>query len=214
MKIIVAVIVYDRLSNLIEWIRCWKLCDKEEGTELVVIHNYKSHAEKEVFFSYCQKEGIKCFSRHNTGMDIGAFQDVCYGRIEEFPEWEYLLWCTDDVLPMTKSFLSPYINKIKNSPNSVVCLELSHEVKPHIRTTGFIIGRETARKLTFPADPISTREECFQFEHRSKNAFLEQIHSFGGQVIQVYSDVEHSYMWDTHNRARFNREKERLKAFE
>ena len=115
MKIVVAVIIYDRLTNLIEWIRCWKMCETE-GAELVIIHNYKSVQEKDIFYLYCEKEGIKCFSRPNIGMDIGAFQDVCYGRIEKFPEWEYLLWCTDDVLPMSRSFLSPYINKIKNSP--------------------------------------------------------------------------------------------------
>lgn len=210
MKITVAIIVYDRFANIVEWARCWKMCYKED-CELIVIHNYKDDADKDKFSKFCKENNILYIARPNVGMDIGAFQDVCYNRLKGMPEWEYLLWCTDDVFPMNKSFIEEY--RRQANKNTVVCLEISNEVKTHIRTTGFLIEKETAKKLIFPADPVSTREHCFFFEHRAKDAFFEQLVGFGVNVIQVNKDVKLSCMWDTHNRAHFGRELERLRGF-
>ena len=38
MKVVVALLVYNRFENLKHWLECWKLCDKE-NTEFRVIHN-------------------------------------------------------------------------------------------------------------------------------------------------------------------------------
>lgn len=213
MKLIVAIIVYNRLDNLKEWLRCWQMCEKQ-GAELVVVHNLDIPGYREEYEKACNEIGVKYVPRKNIGMDIGAFQDICYGRLNEFPDdWTHLIWITDDVYPMSKMFVHHFYEKSQRPNIGVVCLEVSNEVKTHIRTTGFMIDRETARKLTFPADPITTKNHCYEFEHRSRNAFYEQIKAMGKEVVQVYSNFVQACLWDTHNRARFKRMDEHFKEF-
>jgi hypothetical protein len=213
MKIIVAVIVYDRLENIERWIKCWKLCNKE-GSDLIIIHNYKNQSEKEIYRDICKTANVGYVPRKNIGMDIGAFQDVCRGRLEGFPnEWDYLLWCTDDVIPMSKKFVSFYLQAIKKSGVGVACLEISREVKTHIRTTGFIIDQLTASKIVFPIDPITTKQHCYEFEHRGKNAFYEQVRGLGKITLQIHPDLKKSYLWDSHVRAHYKRWNEHYNEF-
>lgn len=210
MKITVCIIIYNRFSNLEKWIKCWSVCNKENA-ELVVIHNINTPEDSELYRDLCHKNHIKYYSRENIGMDIGAFQDVCYNRIEGFPEWEYLLWITDDVIPMSKSFIKDYRNQINEK--NVICMEISREVKTHIRTTGFLIHNKLAKQLKFVADPITNKSHCYLFEHRSPNAFYEQVYKLGGKVRQITPDTSKSPLWDTHNRAKFKRWEEHYKQF-
>ena len=213
MKIIVAVIVYDRFKNIKEWIRCWKQCDTTDA-ELIIIHNFQTEREKRDYHALCHENKIKYVPRSNVGMDIGAFQDVCRGRLNGFPnQWDYLLWVTDDVIPMNKNFISLYVEQMKKPTVGVACLELSKEVKLHIRTTGFMIDQETASKIEFPAPKIINKAQCYDFEHRSRNAFYEQVRALGKNVSQVTVDVKKGYLWDTHIRGHFNRWKEHEEVF-
>jgi hypothetical protein len=88
MKVIVSVIVYNRLNNVKRWIDCWKQCNTDNA-ELIIIHNDNGESEK--FKAVCDQAGIKYIKRSNIGYDIGAFQDVCKERLKEFPNnWDYL----------------------------------------------------------------------------------------------------------------------------
>lgn len=213
MRIIVAVVVFDRFKNIQEWARCWKRCNTENA-ELIIIHNFKNSTDKASYSEFCQKEGVVYVPRENVGMDIGALQDVCRGRLEGFPnEWDYLLWMTDDVLPMSKKFIPAYLKEIQRPNSGVVCLELSKEVKLHIRTTGFMMSQLTASKITFPVEKITTKDHCYDFEHRGRNAFYEQVKRMGKNITQIHSNLKHSYLWDTHIRASLNRWDEHYKEF-
>lgn len=194
-KIIVAVIVYDRFDNIKEWVRCWNQC--EIGTaSLVIVHNYENEHAREAYTYFCGQSGVHYVPRKNIGYDIGAFQDVCRQRLEGFPKaYDYLIWCTDDTIPMRKDFIGALISRVDNK-SAVSCMELSKEVKPHIRTTGFCIKKETALKIQFPADPITTKEECWQFEHRSQNSFLEQVQKMGMSATQVLP-IKEAPLWDS-----------------
>lgn len=121
-KIIVAIIVYSRVENIQSWIKCWAMCDQTDA-ELVVIQNTDRKVRPDQMRSICQAAGIKYFERQNLGMDIGAFRDVCQNKIEGFPEFDKLLWLTDDVLPMDKNFVHYFTNF-----NGVSCLEISNVV--------------------------------------------------------------------------------------
>jgi hypothetical protein len=214
MKIIVAVVVYDRFKNIEEWVRNWKLCEKQDS-ELVIIHNSKNEQDTIKFQSFCKDNDISYICRKNIGMDIGAFQDVCKDRLEGFSiDWEYLFWATDDSIPMKKNFISLYLEEIKKPNVGLVCMEVSKEVKTHARTTGFIISKETANKLVFPSDPITSKEHCYQFEHRSKDAFYEQIINMGKTVVQATADDKNAYLWDIHTRNKYNRWDEHEKEFQ
>lgn len=210
-RIVVAIIVYNRLDNIKEWVRCWKMSETH-GVELYVIHNHNTRREKEAFRSFCDKQGIAYIPRQNIGMDIGAFQDVCRGRLNGFPnEWDYLFWATDDTLPMSKYFLNPFIGAMDKNVG-VACLEISSQVKTHIRTGAFMIDQETASRLTFPVDTVKTKEDCYQFEHRSKTAFYEQVINMGKKAVQT-GDLAKGTLWDTGHRIHLKRQEERFRAF-
>lgn len=194
-KVIVAVVVYDRFDNIKEWVRCWSQCDTQ-GASLVVIHNYENEQAREAYTYFCGQSQVHYIPRKNIGYDIGAFQDVCRQRLEGFPKsYDYLIWCTDDTIPMRRDFIGVLVSAV-NDKCAVSCMELSKEVKPHIRTTGFCIKKDTALKIKFPSDPIQTKEECWLFEHRSENSFLEQINKLGFTVSQPIP-IKEAPLWDS-----------------
>lgn len=203
-RVVVAVIVYNRFDNLKRWVEAWKKCDKD-GAELVVIHNYENDSAREQYKSYCEEQGIKYVPRVNRGFDIGAFQDVCRARLQGFDnDWDILLWITDDTIPMRKDFVQLFVERLNHRKVGVSCMQLSKEYAMHIRTTGFCLRKETARKLVFPADPIVTKIHCYQFEHRAKeHTFYQQIVRMGLIPAQV-GDLASSPLWDT-GHSRFKR---------
>lgn len=200
---IVVLIVYDRFENIKQWINVWKEC--EQKRELIIIHNYDgSDKIKEL----C--DGVKYIRRENKGLDIGAFKDVCKEQLAGFNnDWDKMLWITDDTFPMRKDFITPYLDKLTGDVG-VVCTDLSPFVKTHIRTTGFLIRKEVALKLQFT--DILTKEDCYQFEHRSPNAFYEQVLRLGYKVIQVEAR-ETSPLWDSGYKRRLPRGSEHEKVF-
>ena len=205
MIIKVAVVVYDRFHNIEEWIRCYKQADTRDA-ELVIIHNHNDEAYRLVLREICRKNDVKYIPRENTGFDIGAFQDVCRERLTGFcNEWDYLIWVTDDTIPMYKKFIPRFLEVIQQPNVGVACLEISMQIKKHIRTSGFMLSKETSKKIEFPADPILTKAQCYEFEHRSNNALYEQIINMGKQVVQVSPTLMVSHLWDTNTRRKLNR---------
>jgi hypothetical protein len=197
MKIIVVVVVFDRYENIAHWLNCWKY---SEVGELIVIHNYDG---SEKIKELCDKAGVKYIRRENKGFDIGAFQDVVKERLEGFDNnWDRMLWCCDDIFPMTKDFVTSYLR------GGLVCTDLSPYVKTHIRTTGFMIDKATSLKLTFDVDPVLTKKDCYNFEHQSRNAFYEQMIRMGVKVSQV-SSRETAPLWDSGYKRRLPRENEK-----
>lgn len=176
-KVVVAVVVYDRHQNVKRWIDCWKQCDTGSA-ELVIIHNNDG---REI-----DAEGVKIIRRRNVGYDVGALQDVCRNRLPGFPDYDYLLWCTDDVIPMQKDFITPFIDNFFDNAVGLTCMQLSEEHVRHVRTGCFCIKKEMAQRLIFPADPVVSKKQCWDFEHRGgRNTLLKQITSKGLRVIQV-----------------------------
>lgn len=200
-KVIVAVIVYDRFDNVKEWIRCWAKSETA-GHQLFIIHNYESNESRAAFYQYCMDAGVGYVARQNIGFDIGAFQDVARGRLAGFPypnSYDYLLWCPDDLMPMRKQFIEEYLNKFGEKVGAV-CYEISAEVQLHIRTTGFMLRSKDLAKIEFHTDPITTKWDCYIFEHKSANTLLHQVEAKIGKAVEV-ADVEHSCMWDMGHRS-------------
>lgn len=210
--IVVAVIVYDRFDNIKEWVRCWAMCETQ-GAQLVIIHNYDSIEAKEAYSLFCLEAGILYIPHENVGFDIGRFQDVCRNRLEGFPDYDYLIWCCDDSLPMRKDFVKQYVDQFKNPKVGAAALEISKSVRTHIRTTGFAVRKEVADKLQFAADPITTKQECYLFEHRGgTNIFLDQVIRLGYKAVQV-SPVPTACFWDSGFKKYRSREKEHYQLF-
>lgn len=207
---IIVIAVYNRIDNIKQWLHCWKQCEHDDM--LIVIHNhYNEPGLKESIESLC--DGITYIPRDKQGFDIGAFQDVCMARLPGFPEWDNLLWCTDDTLPMQKDFAKLFWGQLKT--NGVVAMEVSPHVRKHIRTTGFAISRETAKRLVFHADQVTTKQHCYLFEHFAKDGstFLEQVERMGLTVAMVAPQVTSPLFDFGYHRRLKQREAEHYKVF-
>lgn len=197
MKLIIAVCIYNRFNNLKTWINCWKECERDNA-ELIIIHNYYGdEKEKEKYQNYCDANSISYIPRNGQGFDIGAFQDVCLERLAGFPgDWDYLLWCTDDCLPMARDFYKSFIEKIKEGVG-ITCMQISKSSPGgvwHVRTTGFCISKEISKRIQWPMD-IKTKQDCYAFEHRG-HTFTDQIRTMGLDCIQV-APIKESPLWDS-----------------
>lgn len=212
MRSILVIVVYDRYDNIVRWINNWKLCD-QHGFEMVVIHNDNGESIK--FKKLCDENGVAYIRRGNIGFDIGAFQDVCMERLEGFNDyWGQMLWCTDDILPIRKNFIDDFL--VKYDENTLPCMEISKEVRLHIRTTAFLISKDISMKLKFNVDPIQTKNDCYYFEHLGgDDIFLSQVKEIGVEPIMI-TDLKISSVWDTGNKRhlRMNRWAEHIKEFE
>lgn len=213
MKTVVAVCVYDRFENIQRWVRCWKQCDTKDA-ELVIIHNhYNNKNLYRQFANYCSDNNIRYIPREKQGFDIGAFQDVCRGRLKAFPDYSHLLWCTDDTFPMTKDFITPFIDTLNKPDVGVAAMHISNQYVRHIRTTGFMLRKETASKLTFKVDPIITKDHCYGFEHRDgPKTFYNQVQAMGLRAVMV-TPLETSPLWDSGFIERIERLKEHEQVF-
>lgn len=209
MKIIVAICVFNRLQNIERWISCWQQSNTGEA-ELIIIHTGSLDDIKNL----CLKNGIKYVRRINRGFDIGAFQDVCKERLEDFPnDWDYLLWITDDVFPMTKDFISPFIEKLQKPKCGIASMENSRVIDPHVRTTAFAISKQVASKLRFHVDPITTKQDCYYFEHRGKKFTLTNQVRAMGLSCEMVAPAKSSPLWDTGYWKRIDRQKEHEAVF-
>lgn len=213
MKIIVAICIYNRFENLQTWLSCWQQSYEDSDAELVIIHNY--YDQKDLlnkFKSECEgKPGVRYVPRNKLGFDIGAFQDLCYDRLGI--NWDYVLWCCDDTIPMSEDFLDPFIEAI-NKPNcGIAAMKISRSQAVHVRTTGFFISHKIASRLKFPADPVTNKQQCYRFEHRGQMATLtNQIRMMGYDCVQVAPDSI-SPLWDKGYWRRLDRLQEHFDVF-
>ena len=192
-KVVVAVIVYNRYENLKRWIYCWQRCDTA-GAELVIICN--CDPIDPFITTKMPEENIRLIRRDNIGYDIGAFQDVCRNRLSGFPDYDYLLWCTDDTIPMDPDFISKFIDPFEKRIG-LTCMQISNEYTRHVRTTGFCISKPVAQKLIFPADPIVSIQQCWHFEHRGLHrTLLKQVEAMRLQCVQV-APLDKSPLYDS-----------------
>lgn len=213
MKISVCVIVYNRIENLQRWLHCWEQCDKTNAS-LTVIHNYEKVEDVVIYNNLCKGYAdVTYIQRQNIGYDIGAFQDVCLERLYKFDnDWDYLLWCTDDTIPMSRDFVQKFLNVTQvGSP----VMHISSEVTDHVRTTGFRISKRVSKSLTFPSDRVTSKQECYHFEHLGgRKTLFHQLRSLGEEAFMI-SNLANSPLWDIGHRKsiKLRRMQEHDKAF-
>ncbi len=210
MKIIVVICIYDRIHNLHKWINAWFRSERL-GAELIVVHN-QDEIQPNEFQDICNQYGVTYIPRQNVGFETGIIQDIFLNKLN-FPKWDYLLFVTDDTIPVKRDFLIQYINEIRKRDVGCVCMEISGVWTPHIRTTGFMVSRETAKKIKWVNVPIVTKEECYFFEHQGfQDTFMSQILLMDKMVVQL-SNIRNSVLWDTDHHADHQREREYNSAF-
>ncbi len=194
-RVLVAVVVYNRFENMVQWINCWNQCE-QGGATFLIIHNHDPGTDISRYRDYCLTNGVNYYARPNRGYDIGAFQDIVNDRIRPDLSWDILFWCTDDTIPMKKDFLTHYINAVNQSKVGVSCMHVSNAITRHMRTTGFCIKKAIAKNLVFIKDSLQTKSDCYFFEHSGHNyTILKQIENMNNKVIQI-TPIENSLVWD------------------
>lgn len=207
---IIVVCLYDRYENLKKWLHSWQFCNKKDA-KLFIVHNTEiedtSNIKKVV-----EEKGAYYIKRENIGFETGIIQDVVSGRILAEQNWDVLISATDDTFPMNKDFVEVFVQEVKKPDIGVVCIEMSGQYTPHIRTSGFAITKKIAEKITFPAQ-IVDKQQCYDFEHQGgEHTLLSQILRMNKRAIQL-SNLKTSIMWDTHHRGYLNRWQEWLDEF-
>lgn len=195
MKTALTIIIYDRDYNLKTWCRAWELLrENHPDVEFRVICNCSTkYAE---YKKQVERVGGVFIERQNQGFDIGALQDIARKRLKGFGDYDLLLWCVDDLLPVRPDFLNMFLDA-RTAANEITVFEIPSYPLRHVRTTGLLMPREFVEQLEFAADPVTTKEHCYKFEHREKtNHFLLQIERNGHTPKQI-APVTSSPMWDT-----------------
>lgn len=209
MKLVVTIIIFNRTENLRLWLKCWPLCN-QHGAELRIIHTGE---DRELYKQLCDEAGAIYIPRENRGVDVGATQDVFRERLEGFNnDWDLLLWITDDVIPMSRDFITPFLNTMKPSVG-LAAMQISDAHAPHVRTVAYMIGKATSLRVQFPADPMLDKEQGLQWEHRGgKETLTQQVMRMGLRCIQITPN-ETSPLWDTGYGKRIERMAEHYAVF-
>lgn len=201
-KILVAVVIYDRWGNLKRWVDSWKVCE-QLGSTLVIIHN---NTENPDWRKYCEDNGVVYIQRENVGYDTGPFQDIIRGRLCQEINWDIILYSTDDIFPMRKTFLKEFVEVLNYDFVGISCMEISDVVSTHVRTGGYMIRKEVADTLHFPNDPVVDKEDCFYFEHKGgSHTLTNQVLKLGLRILPVTIDLKQSPVWDSHVRGHLDR---------
>jgi hypothetical protein len=212
MRIAIVICIYDRFDNLKRWLHAWKSCYKPLETELIVVHNQDEAHKVNRFQQLCKANGATYVPRLNVGYETGIIQDVFLHKLKINNQWDYLLFVTDDTIPMTKDFIRVFIDRLDPDVGSV-CMEVSGVWTPHIRTTGFMVTKEVSKRIYWINVPIITKEECYFFEHAGfQDTMMSQILNMDKRVIQL-SNIRDSVLWDTDHRADHNRWEEWNREF-
>lgn len=214
MKIVVGVCVYNRYENVKKWITAWKQRDAGDyDTLLCIIHNYNGDERMRQAVLNSEDTSIVYIQRENIGFDMGCVQDIARHRITFSGGYDYLLWCADDTIPVTKDFIRQYMNTMLLPNCGCACMKVSPHQTLHVRTSGWCVSKSTLEKLQFPADPITTKLHCYQMEHKGKHLnLINQIRNMGMDVRQVAPDPV-APLWDSGYWRRLDRGQEYYNAF-
>jgi len=191
----VFVVVYNRINNLEIWLGCWAVCISFDVT-FTIIHNYDGDYPDIRFENLCNKYSVNYIPRKNIGMDLGAFQDVCLGRIKSCEDSsDVIFWLTDDAIPMRKDFIVHFIHNVLMHDVGICCSQLSTEWKFHARSNCLCIKTSLARKLYFSKDHLQTRQDCYELEHQG-NTITDQCIANGLKATQISTGIS-DFIWDT-----------------
>jgi len=179
MKVLVAVCVYDRFREIINWLRAWRNAN-QYGCKLAVVHSWEDEAPNQSLVDVIQQFAPDFdfyLPRFNRGMDIGACKELADDP--RVGEWDALLWFTDDCLPMNKDFLVPFLTALSNKN---VGLAGAFPEVSYIRTIAFGIKKEAMKKLPWINDgDICTRQHCLQMESQLQR----QVRDLGYEAIPL-----------------------------
>lgn len=210
-KKLVVVVTYNRMKFIDKWLRAYNNAEKY-GTKIAVIHAFdgdKPHQEEmDNILKHKPDFYIPIFN--SPLRDFSGLVMVCKNLVP-LPKWDHLFWFTDDMLPMRRTFLRPFVEKLEKPNTGLVaqCYEPKTTTNSggHIRTVAYATKRIITEKFEFPTyetfDPRCGHE--FEF---GKNHIMKQVQKLGYDVELAHSSPEADnyqhwtsfldWMWDCH----------------
>ena len=208
------VVTHDRKEFVSKWLRAWNNAE-HYGTKIAVIHAFDGKRPKqEEVDNILQHKPDFYVPIHNTPLkDFGALVMVLK-KIIPLPEWDYLFWFTDDMLPMRRTFLRPFVEKISKPNVGLVAqcyeprrgsAEMGGEVGGHIRTVAYATKRSVSELFELPWYRDLNPGCGHDFEY-GPNHILKQIRNMGFDLELCHSKAESEnymhwtsfldWMWD------------------
>jgi hypothetical protein len=213
---LVCVVTHDRMDFIDKWLRAWNNSHKF-GAKVAVLHaidgNEPDENQKNNILKHNPDFYIP-FKNDRDLKDLKAIMSVAEGKFS-LPQWEYLFWFTDDMLPMRRNFLKPFVSKIKKGGVGLVaqCYEPKSIAgrDAHIRTVAYSITKDVANRLKFPDVGLPIERPYF-FEHGKSGVYedhiLNQVKKMGYNFELCHSEpnvdnYQHwtsylDWMWDCH----------------
>jgi hypothetical protein len=212
---LVCLVTHNRKNFVDLWLKAWNNADKC-GAKIAVLHAFDGEEPDESERQNILKHLPDFYVPFkNTKLrDMQALYLVLSDQAG-LPDWDYLFWFTDDMLPMRRSFLKPFVNKI--SEPSVGLVAQCYEPRTiqgggeHIRTVAYAINKDVGKRLRLPA--VGREEDRgHMFEHGIPGVYedhiLKQIKRMGYGFKLCHSEPESpnylhwtsflDWMWDCH----------------
>lgn len=211
MKVLVGVIVYDRINNIVRWLNAWHQSEKYQNARIAIVHNQDYPSRRTTQAQTILEAKPDYYTpRKNQGFDIGALRDTL--RSKQYEDWDVLLWAVDDNIPMRKDFVRTFVEPFEKNPalglvgnywvKSSFYPNYKVKVPDHFRTSCFAISREAAMKLYFPVR-LNSKRDCYLFEWLHETMCLtNQIKRLGYDMMPVCGNWNESwvdtskYVWD------------------
>ena len=207
------VVTYNRKEFVSKWLKAWNNAE-HYGVKLAVIHTFEGDKPKQdEMENILQYKPTYYIPVHNSILrDFGPLVMVLR-NLTELPNWEYLFWFTDDMLPMRRTFLHPFVEKIISPDVGLVaqCYEPKNTSGGggHIRTIAYATKREVTEKLKLPDPKIHGGNCGFAFEWHEGTHILEQVTNLGYRFELAHGGLPDSlgyqhwtsfldWMWDCH----------------
>jgi len=203
---LVCVVTHKRKEFIAKWLRAWNNADKF-GAKIVVFHSIdKKHTNLQIERNNILSHNPDYYFpfENSKARDLAALILAC-----KYLNWEKLFWFTDDMLPMRRSFLKPFVEKIQDPRVGLVaqCYEPRSigNKKDHIRTVAYAIKKEVSKKIVFPYSYLDSPAHEFE---SGENNILQQIKNMGYDFKLAHSEAESEnylhwtsfldWMWDCH----------------
>ena len=187
------VVTYNRKNFIEKWLRAWANAE-HYGVKLAVIHTFDGERpDKDETENILQFKPTFYIPVYNTILrDYGPLVMV-FRNLIPLPKWQEIFWFTDDMLPMRKTFLKPFVEKISKPDVGLVaqCYEprTASSGGGHIRTVAYATKREVVDKLQLP-DPSKYKDDSgYVFEHH-ENHILKQVNRLGYKFELCHSEPE------------------------
>ena len=207
------VVTYNRKEFVSKWLKAWNNAE-HYGVKLAVIHTFEGDKpNQDEMENILQYKPTYYIPVHNSILrDFGPLMMVLK-NLTELPNWEYLFWFTDDMLPMRRTFLRPFVEKIIAPDVGLVaqCYEpkTTSGGGGHIRTIAYATKREVTDKLKLPDPKIHGGNCGFAFEYHAGSHILEQVTNLGYRFELAHGGLPDSlgyqhwtsfldWMWDCH----------------